>query len=289
MNNLLKPLYQAAKKTRYYIHSSSLSPENKIFIDRLMVSPKSFLGKGRDVCFVFDGDEDLLLVYDDEYCLWFYETSRALRYFNGVSKSFDVLKKRYFPRELLLSEVSGSTVIDVGANVGEFSFLCESLGASRVIAFEPDPIAYKCLSRNSNRIGGVVSPYNVLLHEKEKEVNFFLSPKSADSSFIEPDSYDKVEKVQAVTLNQYASKIGNDRLLIKVEAEGGEPEVLKGSREILKRGNVFLTVRASFERQGESTMPECKKILHDAGYRYFISEDGKQLLGWSPELRSPLA
>lgn len=269
------------KKIRNLIHRQNIPFSYKIFFDRLLVSLLSFRGKRNTVKFYPDLSENIITASDKDNSIAFYESSRASRYFNGVSDVHEVLKDRYFPGGILLSQIRGATVVDVGANIGEFSLLCDSLGADKIIAFEPDLMAFKCLRINSDKMSAGISIFNDLLHEEEKEVLFFLSPKSADSSFIVPDQYDSFETRKAFRLDQYEKHFGSEPLLIKVEAEGGEPEVLRGAVDILKkRNNVYLTIRASCERQGESTMPECKKIIEDVGYEYVVAKDGKQLLAW---------
>lgn len=48
----------------------------------------------------------------------------------------------------LPDDMSGITVIDVGANIGAFAVACLERGAERVICFEPDPDCYKTLCRH---------------------------------------------------------------------------------------------------------------------------------------------
>ncbi|MFM1953459.1 MAG: hypothetical protein RL187_668, partial [Actinomycetota bacterium] len=54
--------------------------------------------------------------------------------------------------------------------------------------------------------------------------------------------------------------------LLKIEAEGYEPEVLAGARSILPRVE-RITVDAGEEREGKSTAPECVTLLTDQGFR----------------------
>ena len=58
----------------------------------------------------------------------------------------------YVPRE-------GDVVVDVGAGIGEFTLWCADAGA-RVVAFEPDPLAFACLEQNTAALAGVqIFPY----------------------------------------------------------------------------------------------------------------------------------
>lgn len=51
--------------------------------------------------------------------------------------------------------VAGKVVVDVGANIGAFSVLAASLGAARVVAFEPEPGNAEILRKNVERFPSV--------------------------------------------------------------------------------------------------------------------------------------
>ncbi len=55
----------------------------------------------------------------------------------------------YVPRD-------GDIVVDIGAGIGEFTLWCAEAGA-RVVAFEPDPLAFACLERNTAPLGACSS------------------------------------------------------------------------------------------------------------------------------------
>ena len=52
---------------------------------------------------------------------------------------------------------------------------------------------------------------------------------------------------------------------MKLDAEGGEPEVLLGAPGTLSNGS-FVGVDAGRERLGQSTMTERTRILRDSGF-----------------------
>lgn len=267
-------------------YSTPLHPLTKILIHRRF-SSKGSHGNDLSLNYSFCPTSEMLRVSDAKNTLFFYEASRAARYFTGVDGILSVLQDRYFPENILVAEIAGATVIDVGANVGEFSLLCHKLGAAQILAFEPDPKAYKCLSKNLQQISQEASSFNIVLHEEEKDIVFYHAPNTADSSFIQPSKFDHCEQVRAYSLGQFRNQTKSDHLLIKIEAEGGEPEVLRGAHDLIKGGRVYLTIRASSERRGESTMPACRKILEEFGCDYFVAKDGKQLVAWSPDLQAP--
>ena len=83
---------------------------------------------------------------------------RAGVFRNGINAWLESVAEKYVgqtgyvPRE-------GDVVIDVGAGIGEFTLWCAAAGA-RVVAFEPDPLAFACLEKNTAALGTVqIYPY----------------------------------------------------------------------------------------------------------------------------------
>jgi FkbM family methyltransferase len=179
---------------------------------------------------------------------------------NGAKRN---LALRYFPDGDVDERCRGRVVVDVGANIGIFSMLALAHGASKVIAIEADPAAFRSLRSN---IGDDprVELYQSLLSDKNGRTRFFLATQSGDSSMIEPTSYDEIIDVAAVRLDELIRLSDGD--VLKVEAEGAEPEVLRGATRLLDGTKLFVTVRASFERRGESTWSECAEVLKEFGY-----------------------
>ena len=73
---------------------------------------------------------------------------RVIRYIFGIDWILLKLFESYGMETLLKGEVP-EIVIDCGANVGEFSILCERRFGASVYAFEPDPISSYCHRLNT--------------------------------------------------------------------------------------------------------------------------------------------
>jgi FkbM family methyltransferase len=204
---------------------------------------------------------------------------RAPRYLSrGIAGVYEMLLRRYFPEGHAC--LSGAVVVDVGANVGEFSLACLEAGASSVIAIEPDPDAAACLRMNlAGAMPGRAAIHEVAAAASSGEQTFYRKIATADSSLIRPENPSHVVRVRTTRLDDLLgpSIVGID--VLKVEAEGAEPEVLEGATALLAHVP-FVTVRASSERQGMSTFPACEEILGKAGYRCRASGDGEQLLAF---------
>ena len=123
------------------------------------------------------------------------------------------------------------TVIDCGANIGEFSSLVRARYGCSVISVEPEEDEVRCIRWNAPGVRDVI---NVALWNETKKLNFFSKNRSADSSLFETAGYDKVTTVQAICLDDLFEKYGLETVkFLKLEAEGAEPEILLGATRSL--------------------------------------------------------
>lgn len=160
-------------------------------------------------------------------------------------------------------------VIDIGANVGEFALACAGLGA-RVDCIEGDPRVFACLVRNIAAEPRITAHQTVVWH-REEDLTFFSAPEDADSSLIadESDPRYKPIKVHAVPLDLLAEQGGwGEIALLKCDAEGAEPEVLRGAATVLARTRA-VAIDTGPERMGEETHEPVATILSAAGFRVF--------------------
>ena len=211
----------------------------------------------------------------------FFYSSNGKIYFkkNKYFKVIENNKKMYFPNKRidrvivdherhftnLLDQYSinqleikdNDLVIDCGANVGElyFSFLLNTQNIE-YIAFEPDPAAFECLSLNINNKSDNL--YNFALSSNEGKMKFYLDTFGANSS-IEHFGSEEFITVETKTLDSFNFE---NIKLIKLEAEGHEIEVLKGSVNTLKNTE-YITVDYGPEKgkEGNMTLPEVTNFL----------------------------
>ncbi len=156
----------------------------------------------------------------------------------------------------------GDLVIDVGANIGEIGRWVEA-NQGNYIAFEPDPKAYAALKENVSS----EQLFQVALSDQAGTADFYLNTADADSSLFKPLSSDKVITVDVALLDQFLEDLGGpmDIRLLKVEAEGMEPEILRGAQKTLKNVE-YLAVDAGPERGGENTVPGVFRALSATGF-----------------------
>lgn len=151
----------------------------------------------------------------------------------------------------------GDYIIDCGSNVGELSLAFKQKGLKvDYLGIEPEPNTYKCLEKNTES-----SNLNICLSDKESKIPFYIDSIGANSSAIKPDTSDTIINVSAKRLDQIIES--RNIKLLKIDAEGAEPEVLLGC-EGIKQNIDYISVDCGAERgQGqETTFVDVIKIMN---------------------------
>ncbi len=106
--------------------------------------------------------------------------------------------------------------------------------------FEPSPVEFKNLQKN-------VYPskvFNIGFWKSNSKIEFYISSNYGDSSFIKPIKYTKKVTIPAKKIEDF---ITDKVKLLKLEAEGAEPEILYGAGDKLKFIE-YISADLGFER-----------------------------------------
>lgn len=214
-------------------------------ISRLRHQSKNYL--------INDGEKFILKEKNFKWS--FSHKKRGFIYLNGIWKRGKELHKKYKIQNIKFK--NDDIVIDIGANVGDFYLGFEQ--KIKYYAYEPSPKCFSCLVFNIKN----QNLYNLGVSNSEIEnIDFYLKDESADSSILPINDYDKKISIETTTLDREIDKIQQRIKLIKLEAEGYEPEILQ---ELKKNLNFveYITVDCGFERgiKRESTIAECSNYL----------------------------
>lgn len=136
----------------------------------------------------------------------------------------------------LLSKIikNGSTVVDVGANIGYYTILFSRLvgDMGRVYAFEPESVNFSYLTKNIalNDLKNVISVKKAV-SDKNETAKLYIHPDNPGGHTL-IDCYDdfKSISVDCVSLNEFLRGAKID--FIKIDVEGAEPKVLAGAKEV---------------------------------------------------------
>lgn len=231
--------------------------------------------RGRDssrVSVDFDVKKKSLFIqdYSSKEILYFIIPSRVLSFKKGLRVKYSQLFKNYQLDKISFKK--NDCVVDVGANIGEINKSLDKLDLSiNYIGIEPSEAEFKALSLNCRNS----EIYNIGCWDKNTELDFYISSESADSSFIHPSSeVDFTEKKEVSRLDSF---ISTKIKLLKIDAEGGEFEVLNGCHGILNLIS-YISVDVGFEKgqNKESTIVEVNKFLYENNFE--LISLGKQRL-----------
>jgi FkbM family methyltransferase len=156
--------------------------------------------------------------------------SRAPYYLKGIENRYNNLAREYMIDNIKFKE--GDIFFDVGANVGEIGLFLNDTFNVEYHAFEPSYREYKCCKLNNRYEGAFIN--NLGLWSEPGVLSFFNKNDSGDSSFIEMKGYESESEVKVDTIDNYVESNNIKKItLLKLEAEGGEPEVLLGAKKSL--------------------------------------------------------
>ncbi len=166
----------------------------------------------------------------------------------------------------LLNLGPGDFLIDCGANVGELGAWAREHGI-RYEAFEPEALEARCVDLNA--FGGAAQTRRHALWNEDTTLKFFRKPGTADGSLIEFNEYEEVLEIPAKRLDRLDIDMASSRrVVLKIEAEGAEPEVLEGAAGVLAHVD-YVTIDCGFERGKEraDTFAATNTFLVDHGFR----------------------
>lgn len=221
----------------------------------------------RDVRFEQEAESGLFRCLDTQP-QWFAHRQRLEYYTGGTAARGRKLAEEYLLAHVPLAD--GDRIVEVGANVGDFSLALLDRGVkAHMISVEPSPREFAALDRN------LAANPNVLSHEalnvaawsdSAEAMTFYVKSETADSSLLPIEDYDEKIEVPTRRLSDLVQP-GRYRLL-KLEAEGAEPEILDGAGDLLDSFD-YIAADVGFERgmRQDSTLPEVVNRLVPRRFR----------------------
>jgi FkbM family methyltransferase len=213
---------------------------------------------------------------------WLYRAAFALRHPRAVAlwrKGVDYDSHRRLDRPWL-RRLRINTVLDIGANEGQFARLIHSvLPEATLYSFEPLTDCYERL-RAALPPSARFHAMNYALGDTNEEAELRRSPHSPSSSFLpmmaahekaypESRGADRV-RVKVRRLDDVASELDLTRnVLVKIDVQGYEAKVLRGGGETLRRCVVGL-VETSFVAlyADQPLFPDVLAQMQGLGFRF---------------------
>lgn len=177
-------------------------------------------------------------------------------------------------------------VIDVGAHKGEYLKKIRRIKPSKIYAFEPQKKIFQRLKLNTQEFKEV-KLFNCACNDTDSKKTFFINSLSSTSSLLKPNEsnwwikfkklilqknslIESKEVIKTRTLDSiiFEELDPNSKILLKIDTEGNELNVLKGSKKILQDRNVtFIQVEIAKNEIYESNNSEkLEAFLNKHGY-----------------------
>lgn len=209
---------------------------------------------------------------------------------NGLRRAFNrvlvpCIPSHYFPARLVrcLEYHRIDCVLDVGASTGQYAATLLAEGyRGRIISFEPTTSAYQELARRAEHHPRWQLAPRCALGAEIGELELHVARNQVSTSALEmtethvsaaPDSAPyAVERVDLRRLDQIAPPLLQtaERLFLKIDVQGYEPEVLNGAEHILPqiRG---LQVELSLVElyRGQTLFPEMLRRILSLGFDFW--------------------
>lgn len=207
-------------------------------------------------CYVISDGKDRILTP---------RVGRIARYRYGIRERCKKVFESYLLENVTISKED--LVVDCGANVGEFSRHVINEFGCQVICAEPDSQEGACLRENLRGLNASV--VEKALWHSAVDLPLYKKNESGDSSLFEVGDHEGTTVVRTTTLDNLLAVDPVRRVrLLKLEAEGAEPEILQGAENSLQRID-FIAADVGPERglSNEVTAPAVINYLTERDFR----------------------
>jgi FkbM family methyltransferase len=224
----------------------------------------------------------------------------ALR--SGVNRlGFDVIRLQRSPKRTLLglTGLDIGTIIDVGANQGQFARMISSFfPRAELFCFEPLEEPFRKLSVWAQTQNGRVRCFQLALGDQEGEAQMHLHEQHTPSSSLLASTatyhrlypqtrVERMTRIRVSTLDRVFEDALDHlprEILLKLDVQGFEDRVLRGAGRMLALCKaVVLEVCLDPLYEGQADFSGLVQLLHEVGFRYAgnldqaYGEDGRVL------------
>lgn len=200
----------------------------------------------RQVRFYYDSKLKIFRANEQGHELYFSNLRRGKKlYRRGIFERGKFIFSSYCLQNIQFD--NNDVVIDCGANSGDLHLEISRMSPNiNYIAIEPNPDDFEILTRNVLLKNKIL--LNKALGEDNSTLPFYVCTSTADSSLVEPSSYTQKIEVSVTRLDNLCNELGVSSIkLMKIEAEGYEPEILRGSQGILDKVQ-YVAADGGYER-----------------------------------------
>ena len=165
----------------------------------------------------------------------------------------------------------GDVVVDAGTNIGSFTFKAIQAQASKILAFEPDPVNFNRLKKNLDQYPLTFGPtkvhcYQQALAQKRGKALLYPGTDPGGNSLLNNVHKGEPIEVDVTTLDDIMEKQQLTRVdFIKIDVEGAAGYVLEGASKALKQSRLKIGA-AIYHSPGEKR--HVLQLLKENGFTY---------------------
>lgn len=197
------------------------------------------------------------------------------KYRHGAIDKEEVLKQYKWFQDL-----NFETIIDIGANEGQFSEKMRSLFPNAFIyLFEPLPEPFQLLKKNFRHdkkvqlfqkgCGAERGSFKINYNESSASSSLLPMTKEHTDHFTEAIKTTEIE-IEIDTIDNILHNVHlSEAILVKMDVQGFEDKVIAGGQEILKKADMIICELSFFELyKGQPLFGEIYKLLTELGFDY---------------------
>lgn len=202
-------------------------------------------------------------------------------FFNLVG---NLLTPTWDRRLLGVSHLDIQTIIDIGANKGQFAQkMCRQFPQAQIFAFEPLPLPYQILQQWGDRQHSSIHTYNLALGDRvdKLEINshvlFTASSSLLPTTELCEDLYPMVREQEKIIVHQstldgemepWQNQLVQE-LLVKIDVQGYEDRVIQGGQKTLSQAKAcILEISLDGLYEGQCQFRDIFPLLDNLGLRY---------------------
>ena len=188
------------------------------------------------------------------------------------------------PNYTWLQELGICTLLDVGANVGQYAMETRAIFPhAQIYSFEPLKNCFQQL--NTNMKGDMrFKAFNCALGEKSGEMQIHCNEHTPASSLLELTGVHrkhypyavatKPETIRSERLDDVAKHLNLEMpLMIKIDVQGFEDKVIAGGSETIRKAKILI-IETTFKKlyEGQPLFDTIYEMLRELGFNYFGSD-----------------
>ncbi len=195
----------------------------------------------------------------------------------------DVKKIRFKPYQWL-QDKNINTILDIGANTGQFAKQFNKLlPDAKIYSFEPLEICYNKLMENMGDVSQFQA-FNIALGDINGETNIYKNDYTPSSSLLpigqihkEAFPFTKNVTAETIKIRRLDDALGElditDNILVKIDVQGTEDKVILGGEVFLRKASIII-LETSFQAlyEGQILFDGIYDLLREKGFAYAGSE-----------------